>query len=96
MNKKFNKDIKKFWNQSKKESTECVFDALCEKIDMKYKDEQHNVYVRILWRHENPFDVYEELLELGIRFNIKQAYIDYDNDLECTVIAALHENRLKR
>lgn len=84
--------IQKIWDKvTKKNKTEQgPFEPFCEELDKAYQDDYHNVYVRLLWWCDKPEEIYEELLDLGKRFMIKDFVVFRDDKEECTVIVAKH------
>lgn len=84
--------IQKIWGKvTKKNKTEQgPFEPFCEELDKAYQDEYHNLYVRLIWWCDNENEIYEELLDLGKRFMIKDFVVFRDDIEECTVIVAKH------
>lgn len=85
-------DVKAMWDETMENpDTTYAFENFCEKLDNKYQDNEHNLYVRILWRENYDPEVYEELLDLGQRFTIVDYIVFEDDTNECTVIVARHK-----
>jgi len=89
----FEQTVAKMWEEVTfgGDDTSEYFDAFCEKLDKVFQDDDHNVYVRLVWWCDSPDEIYDELLDLGKRFYITE-YTSFRDDInECTVIVAQHE-----
>lgn len=98
MNKQnFNlENVRKMWEEvwdkivEDNQDESLAFDIFYDNLTKVYGDDKTTVFVRLVWWCDNSDDVYDELLDLGCNYKVKQ-YATFRDDIEeCTVIVALH------